>query len=103
MDVNYGVPLKEYLLSRVTLLQIHRFASEEVQFGDALVSSAVVCFRKNLPPKNHFVNFFFCGTFNNPKMLQTLLFSYLRADSKWNGHRSCQNKNTSLGRLSVIF
>src|SRR5216683_42988 len=39
MDVNYGVSLKEYLLTKVTLLRIHRFASQDVQFGDALVSS----------------------------------------------------------------
>src|SRR2546422_10628221 len=69
-------------------LQIHRFASEEVQFGDALVSSAVVCFRKTLPPKNHLVNFSFGGTLNTPKMLQALMLSNLRADSKWNGHSS---------------
>ncbi len=103
MDVNYGVPLKEYLLTRVTLLQIHRFASEEVQFGDALVSSAVVCFRKTLPPKNHLVNFSFGGTLNSPKMLQAVMLSNLRADSKWNGHSSHETKSTPCARLSDIF
>ena len=45
MDVNYGKAVKHYLLSRVTLLHIHRFDPNDVQFADALVSSAVVWFR----------------------------------------------------------
>jgi hypothetical protein len=48
MDVNYGKAVKHYLLSRVTLLHIHRFDPNGVQFADALVSSAVVWFRNGL-------------------------------------------------------
>ena len=40
MDVNYGRAIKEYLLNQVTLLRIHRFDPSDVQFNDALVSSA---------------------------------------------------------------
>ena len=47
MDVNYGKAVKAYLLEKVTLLHIHRFDPNEVQFGDALVSSAVVWFKKH--------------------------------------------------------
>ncbi len=43
MDVNYGRELKHYLLHTVTLLRIHRFDPTEVQFTDALVSSARSC------------------------------------------------------------
>ena len=49
MDVNYGSALKEYLLNRVDLVRIHRFDPNEVQFEDALVSSAVVWFRNRAP------------------------------------------------------
>lgn len=45
MDVNYGKALKAYLLREVTLLHIHRFEPNNVQFDDALVSSAVVWFK----------------------------------------------------------
>ncbi len=38
MDVKYGVAVKRYLLNQVTLLRIHRFDPEDVQFADALVS-----------------------------------------------------------------
>ena len=49
MDVNYGKTLRRYLTERVTLLHIHRFCPTDVQFTDALVSSAVVVFRKAAP------------------------------------------------------
>ena len=45
MDVNYGQAVKDYLLNEVTLLQVHRFDPSDVQFHDALVSSAVVWFK----------------------------------------------------------
>jgi len=51
MDVNYGSQIKKYLLEHVELLQIHRFNPAEIQFDDALVSSAVVWFRKRKPAK----------------------------------------------------
>ena len=49
MDVNYGSAVKEYLTRRVRLLHIHRFCPTDVQFDDALVSSAIVVFEKALP------------------------------------------------------
>jgi hypothetical protein len=49
MDVNYGRVLKRYLTERVTLRRIHRFDASDVQFDDALVTSAVVVF-ENTPP-----------------------------------------------------
>ena len=47
MDVGYGRALKDYLLTRVVLLRVHLFDWAESQFGDALVSSAVVWFRNS--------------------------------------------------------
>src|SRR5262249_24618916 len=61
MNVNYGLAVKQYLLERVTLLHIHRFDPSDVQFADALVSSAIVWFRKTPPPRNHSVRFTFGG------------------------------------------
>jgi len=46
--VNYGKVLRDYLTTRVTLLSIHHFNPDEVQFDDALVSSCIVTYRK--PP-----------------------------------------------------
>ena len=72
MDVNYGRSLKHYFLNRVTLLHIHRFDPNDVQFADALVSSAVVWFRNTPPPENHVVTFSFGGTLIDPGLSRTV-------------------------------
>ena len=50
MDVNYGRALQHYLADQVTLLHVHRFDPRNVQFDDALVSSAIVVYEKRKPP-----------------------------------------------------
>jgi hypothetical protein len=83
MDVNYGQAVKRYLLSRVTLLHIHRFDPNDVQFADALVSSAVVWFRNASPPKDHSVTFTFGGTLLDPKISRTVPAKALTYEAKW--------------------
>ena len=83
MDVNYGQAVKRYLLERVTLLHIHRFDPNDVQFADALVSSAVVWFRKEPPPRNHEVRFSLGGTLADPKVSRTVAAAALAHEAKW--------------------
>lgn len=83
MDVNYGVELKRYLLGRVTLLHIHRFDPDEVQFSDALVSSAVVWFRNAPPPPDHAVTFTFGGTLLDAKISRQVPSRALALEPKW--------------------
>jgi len=83
MDVNYGQTVKRYLLNKVTLLHIHRFDPNDVQFADALVSSAVVWFKKEVPPKDHAVKFSFGGTLRAPKLTRTVSASALAQEAKW--------------------
>lgn len=83
MEVNYGRELKRYLLTKVTLLHIHRFDPNDVQFDDALVSSAVVWFRKSTPPKDHTVKFTFGGSLNEPTISKTINISDLGPSVKW--------------------
>jgi adenine-specific DNA-methyltransferase len=85
MDVNYGRKVKEFLTEKVTLHRIHRFDPNEVQFGDALVSSAVVFFKNAPPPDEHEVEFTFGGTVNNPKLSASIGLNDLRRISKWTG------------------
>ena len=66
MDVNYGEAVKRYLTERVCLLQIHRFCPSDVQFDDALVSSAIVVFEKRKPKPDHKAVFSFGGTLAEP-------------------------------------
>ena len=83
MDVNYGVPVKRYLLSQVELIRIHRFDPNELQFGDALVSSAVVWFRKRKPEAGHQVEFSYGGTLAAPKVSRMVPLSALQGAAKW--------------------
>lgn len=83
MDVNYGRKVKEFLLSRVTLCRIHRFDPHEVQFEDALVSSAVVVFTNALPGGDHRVEFSFGGTLGKPKVSTFVGLEQLRRTAKW--------------------
>lgn len=83
MDVNYGQPIKDYLLNRITLLRIHCFDPVDVQFEDALVSSAVVWFKKALPPANHVVEFTYGESLTEPKMSVMMSVESLRGTAKW--------------------
>ena len=83
MDVNYGASIKRYLLDRVTLLHIHRFDPNDVQFADALVSSAVVWFRKQAPQAGHEVRFSYGGSLERPKLERLMPVETLRRDPKW--------------------
>jgi len=83
MDVNYGQAIKRYLLERVTLLHIHRFDPADVQFADALVSSAVVWFRKSPPPQHHQVKFTFGGTLTESAQCRHVCTSVLAKEPKW--------------------
>ncbi len=83
MDVNYGRAVKDYLLNEVTLLQIHRFDPSDVQFDDALVSSAVVWFKNKNPGKTHKVKFTYGGTIDAPTHEKDISVSVLEKEKKW--------------------
>lgn len=83
MDVNYGAEVRRYLLNSVTLLHIHRFDPHEVQFGDALVSSAVLWLRKAPPPPGHQVRFSFGGSLQQPRLTADLAIARLADEPKW--------------------
>ena len=83
MDVNYGETIKQYLLRGVTLLRIHRFDPNDVQFADALVSSAVVWFRNASPPREHSVTFSFGGSLLNPRISRSVPAEALLREPKW--------------------
>jgi adenine-specific DNA-methyltransferase len=83
MDVNYGKAVKDYLLQKVTLLQIHRFDAADVQFDDALVSSVVVWIKNSPPPKDHKVLFTFGGSLKSPESSKCIDSSVLEREQKW--------------------
>jgi predicted RNA methylase len=83
MDVNYGHQLKKYLLESVTLLHIHHFRPEDLQFKDADVSSAVVWFKNNPPPSEHFVRFTYGSSLRKPEISKLISTRMLRTVPKW--------------------
>ncbi len=83
MDVNYGAALKRFLTDRVTLVRAHRFDPDDVQFGDALVSSVVLVFRKTQPAHDHLAEFTFGGTMTEPHARELVSLAQLRASRKW--------------------
>jgi adenine-specific DNA-methyltransferase len=104
MDVNYGVPVKQYLLNKVELLRIHRFDPNDLQFGDALVSSAVVWFRKRKAPSAHTVQFSYGGTLERPTISRNISHAQLQAKSKWTSLAVQGTRPASEGpKLSEFF
>jgi adenine-specific DNA-methyltransferase len=83
MDVNYGAALKHFLTDRVTLIRAHRFDPDNVQFGDALVSSVVLVFRKSPPPSGHATEFTFGGPMSEPHASDRIPLERLRESRKW--------------------
>lgn len=83
MDVNYGRALKDFLANRITLIRVHRFDPDDVQFGDALVSSVVLVFRKTPSPAGHAVEFSLGGTLTASRAREFVPVETLRVARKW--------------------
>ncbi|MBW4467984.1 MAG: Eco57I restriction-modification methylase domain-containing protein [Pegethrix bostrychoides GSE-TBD4-15B] len=103
MDVNYGKAIKDYLLSRVTLLQVHRFDPNDVQFDDALVSSAVLFLKNGAPPKNHQVTFTFGSSLATPRLEKRVSVEALRTEPKWTRFPALDAKILTDCPLSSFF
>jgi hypothetical protein len=83
MDVNYGRILKWYLLNKVTLLHIHHFDPQDMQFEDALVSSSIVFFRNTLPPSDHVARFTYGSNLESPVLTKLVSVGELGQETKW--------------------
>lgn len=104
MDVNYGRAVKHYLLEQVELLQIHRFDPNDVQFADALVSSAIVIFRKQAPRYDSLVEFSFGGSLAAPTKRLEVAKSALKSEMKWTRFPAAQVRGPQSGpRLNDFF
>jgi hypothetical protein len=64
-------------------VRIHCFDPADVQFEDALCTSAVLWFKKALPPANHVVEFTYGGSLTQPKMSLMMSVESLRKTAKW--------------------
>jgi adenine-specific DNA-methyltransferase len=107
MDVNYGEAIKQYLLKRVTLLRLHRFDSKEVQFSDALVSSAIVWFRNTPPSGSETVQVSYGGSLDTPSVSASIFVRELQAQAKWtripSEHQLCADEGAPSVRIGDLF
>jgi adenine-specific DNA-methyltransferase len=104
MDVNYGSAVKRYLTSRVTLLRVHRFDPKVVQFGDALVTSAVVAFVNRPPRSDDAATFTYGGTLAAPSASESIPIVELHRVSKWTSlPHSRQAAGEQTIRLADLF
>ena len=83
LDVNYGEQIKRYLLDSVALQRIHRYDSEDMQFADALVSSAVVVFSNRVPSNDDQVEMSLGGPLESPRDARMVDRDELRRSRKW--------------------
>lgn len=81
--VNYGEVLREYLLKHVTLKQIHKFDSAEVQFDDALVSSCIVTYVVEEPTGSYEFIYSHGGAVSAPSEVRQVGSESLSPRSKW--------------------
>ena len=102
MDVNYGSGVKRYLTERVQLLQIHRFSPADVQFADALVSSAIVVFRKSAPADGQAVKMTYGGSLLEPDQTSLLALDTLRRARKWTGVASGSVERAEAGHRVTL-
>jgi len=107
MDVNYGEEIKRYLIEKVTLQQVHRFDPADVQFDDALVSSAIVVFENKKPEPEHEVVFSLGGTLRRPARAGSYSLTELAGTPKWTslpraGNNTRAKKTVVLGDLFVV-
>ncbi len=80
----------------MTFIRVHRFDPADVQFGDALVSSVVIVFRKTPPPLDHTVEFTFAGTLAEPQVCERIPLEVLRTSRKWTSHPSHAKTDRSI-------
>lgn len=95
MDVEYGKAIKHYLLNKVTILQIHRFDSVDVQFDEALVSSAIVWIKNEPPQPNSQVLFTFGNSLSLPNLSKSIDVSILKTEPKWTRFPALQVRRNS--------
>ena len=102
MAVNYGTEVRRYLCERVTLLRLHRFDPAQVQFGDALVSSAVLWWRHTPPPPNHHVTFSYGGSIATPALTESVPLKTLAGAAKWTRFPAISNTPAESGQAKPV-
>lgn len=104
MDVNYGKAIKEYLTTKVSLLQIHRFDPDDLQFSDALVTTSIVIFKNTKPKSTLKAKFSFGTNLLKPEIQKEILVDDLKNEKKWTRFPQKEiNNNRDIPKLKDYF
>lgn len=102
--VNYGKALRDYFRNDVTLLNIHQFDPEEVQFDDALVSSCVVTYMKRPPSPDATFHFTLGADMSYPKDSREIALDNGTLRGKWTVlHFDEERRNDEDYRIGDFF
>ncbi|MCK6518221.1 SAM-dependent DNA methyltransferase [Myxococcota bacterium] len=103
LDVGYAAAARRLLSERVTLHRVHRMSPDAPQFGDAVVSSAVLLFENRPPPADHHVAFTY-GDIEHPTQTRLVPLAALRAAPRWRRELTDapSQAGTPLGELFLI-
>ncbi|HWW20610.1 MAG TPA: hypothetical protein VNZ06_07380 [Steroidobacteraceae bacterium] len=101
-EVNYGDAIRDYLLRRVTLLRVHCFEPSDLQFNDALVSSAIVWFRNRPPSVDHTVELTCDGPLSRPRACRQVSARELSEVRKWRSRATTAVNDPVLGEFFKI-
>lgn len=83
LDVNYGQALKKYLLTNVSLLNIHIYNQNNSLFESANVTSAVITYKMSQPTGAEPITFSFGDDINNPESTLSYTATELEKVKKW--------------------
>ena len=83
MNVKYGLGIRKYLTSGVSLIRVHVFDPEDLRFPDAQVTSTVLWFIKRRPPEDFVVQFTFGKSILRAKRHLAVPLSQLRTNDRW--------------------
>lgn len=104
METKYGEVIRYYLTHKVQLTRIHRYSSNDAQFENALVSSAVVVFKNSIPMQGQTAQLSLGGSINHPEYVESVTIENLKSLGRWSIHGSDAKLATPLGpRLGELF
>ena len=102
MDVNYGGKIKEYLLDRVTLLRVHRFSADDLQFANVLVSTSIIWFKNTQPIGDYSIEFTYGRSITKPISSHPVSTKTLRNSSLRNPQTRLYCHERTVGKIHCL-
>jgi adenine-specific DNA-methyltransferase len=106
LETNYGKAIRDYLTTKVSLIRLHKYGITNMQFENALVTSAVVVFKNVAPSFSDVVEVSSEGSLVEPENKYEITIDALFKATKWKIPLGPANSVTSalptIGDLFVV-